>query len=358
MQAMSGALNGTQDLRWPLYASPTTGAPLHREDDALVAGDERFPLEEELPRFLRFPPVEDAEATAKHERIVALAQEHGWREGLARAWGVESKGYHYVVDDARRGVLELFPARLDSVVLEVGCSLGQLTCALAPRVKFIHALEVVPGQARFAALRARQEGLDNVQVAIGGDDCRLPYKDGAFQAVLFNLVLEWCGSRDPDGQHERMQEQLLSELFRVLAPGGLLQLSTKNRFALRYLLGRGDEHAHGLPFGSALPRRLLGTALRLAGKPPHPGGWLHSHEALRQKLLAAGFASTRSFWATPEIRYPTRFIPTDDLAALADARRDPDFVQAESRRLDQVMRRVPDRLVKHLAQGLLFQATK
>lgn len=353
MEARAGTVTAAGP-RWSLFACPRSGAPLGRAGEALVGDGRRYPIEGDIPQFLHRPPREDPEIEASFVRQLALAEQLGWREALART--THEHLYQYVTDPSRLGVLDLFPARADAVVLEVGCGLGQMTCVLSPRVAFLHALEVVPGQARFAALRVKQERLDNVQVSCGGDDCRLPYRDGVFDAVLLNLVLEWCGGRDPDS-HERLQERLLSELHRVLVPGGMLQLATKNRFALRYLLGRADEHCHDLPFGNALPRPLLRAALRLTRRPP-ADGWLHSHEALRRKLLAAGFSGTRSFWATPQIRYPTRFVPADDLTAIREARRDPELVQAESPRLDRIMRRVPARLVKHLAQGLLFQAVK
>ncbi len=74
----------------------------------------------------------------------------------------------------------------------------------------------------------------------------LPFEEGAFHGILFCQVLE----------HINYEEgPVLAELFRVLAPGGLLVLSTPNRLGLaarvRRLLGRsgtdpvGEQAARG-----------------------------------------------------------------------------------------------------------------
>ena len=154
---------------------------------------------------------------------------------------------------------------------------------------------MVPEQAEFVAVRTRQEGLGNVSVAIGGDDCRLPYRDGAFDGIVLNLVFEWCGSRLESESHEQAQTRLLEEMVRVLKPGGFLYLATKNRFALRLLLGGADEHMFDMAFGSALPPRLAAWLLKRKGH-ARPMGKLYSHDALMAKLQRrrAGRGRSRS----------------------------------------------------------------
>ena len=56
--------------------------------------------------------------------------------------------------------------------------------------------------------------------------------------------------------------RLLSEVARVLRPGGTLLLGIENRFGGHYLLGRREEHV-GLPLVPLLPRPLGRIATRL-----------------------------------------------------------------------------------------------
>ena len=217
-------------------------------------------------------------------------------------------------------------------------------------------LEVVPGQAEFAAERCRQEGLDNVSLACGGDDCRLPYADGLFDAVLINLVFEWVpANRLVDEPFQKGQERLLAEMFRVLKPGGRMLLTTKNRYALHYVTGKHDEHV-SMRFGNALPRWLMNRILKSKGV-ERPMGRLYSHDELRDLLKRAGFERTSSYWAAPEMRRPQGYVATD-AASIREARRRPGFAQGFSRTTSLLTPLAPAAMVKHLTPGLVFLAEK
>jgi hypothetical protein len=166
-----------------------------------------------------------------------------------------------------------------------------------------------------------------------------------------NLVLEWCAG----GDGEDGQRRMLSEVARVLRHGGLFQVSTKNRFAIRYLLGRPDEHCHNLPFGHALPRPFMRALLRATGHRSSTGT-LHSYRKLALMLREAGLQPVRSYWAVPEMRFPHRFVPTD--AASVRAARREGFRQGGHRSDSAVMRWLPAALVKHFTPGLFFIATR
>jgi SAM-dependent methyltransferase len=175
-------------------------------------------------------------------------------------------------------------------------------------------------------------------------------------ATVLNLVFEWCSTRNEEESAEVGQRRLLDEMHRVLGPGGKLYLTTKNRFALRYLLGKPDEHSFGMRFGNALPRWLHRLLLRAKGH-ARPAGLLHSHDRLRSMLKDAGFAETRSFWTAPEMRFPTHYVPTDQVSIRA-ARSSEGFVQGDSRSTKLIMPWIPAGLVKHFTPGLTFIARK
>jgi hypothetical protein len=125
---------------------------------------------------------------------------------------------------------------------------------------------------------------------------------------------------------------------------------------LKYLIGKTDEHFHDMRFGNALPRALGRWLLRRRGH-DRAGGVLYSHRALSAMLRDAGYADVRSVWAAPEIRYPAHYIPTD-AASVRAARKQPGFVQGETRSTRLLMQCIPAPLVKHVTPGLTFLATK
>ncbi|HMC16146.1 MAG TPA: class I SAM-dependent methyltransferase [Albitalea sp.] len=306
-----------------------------------------------LPNFLRFEPSEeDKRLRALNE----LARVKGWESALHEIFASDPGFIRYVTDPVRQGFLELLPVTSRSDVLEIGPGLGQFTVPLARMARSVKAIEVAPLQAEFVAERCRQQGLSNVEVMIGGDDCRLPYADASFDVIVLNLVFEWCASRLEQEPHEAAQRRLLQEMSRVARPGAALYLATKNRYAMRLLFGGADEHLYQLPFGSALPRALAGWLIRRKGH-GRAMGQLYSHRALEKMLRDAGFAATRSFWAVPEMRYPAAYIPTDARSVRA-ARRQQGWAQGEGRITRTAMRWVPAQWVKHVTPGLSFLATK
>jgi len=338
------------------YQCPQTQAALFLRGDALCGSSTQYPVRAGVPVFLhRHGAPDDVLAGVKLTDLVARAQEIGWQAALETLFKHERGLLGYVTDPSRSRFLELLPLHPQSRVLEIGPGLGQITRQLAPRVGSVDAIEISEPQAQFVRISCEQSGLQNVSVACGGDDCRLPYADGRFDLVVLNLVFEWCGGSFA-GTHEEAQRLLLREMHRVLAPGGRLYLSTKNRYGLRLLLGRNDEHLYDMRFGSCLPRAVGEAWLRRHGH-PRARGQLYSYRELDTLLAEAGFGTRQAFWAAPEMRNPDRFVPVD-AASIRAARRDPALRQGLGRIEQRVMSCLPASWVKHVSHGLAVLATR
>lgn len=332
------------------YVAP---APDRRPSGAGVLPDSA--VGDSIPSYLKFAPVEDASTRESLGKLLSLTRAGmDWKEAIATT---QDPGLLPYVTDAQRGVfLDLLPLSRERDILEIGPGLGQFTGTIATRSRHVHALEVVPEQAEFVFLRTRQDGVKNVSVAIGGDDCRLPYRDGVFDGVVLNLVFEWCGSRIESETHAETQTRLLREMVRVLKPGGFLYLATKNRYSLRLLLGGADEHMSNIAFGSALPRWLGAWSLKRRGH-SRPMGRLYSHADLLAQLCQAGLADVKSFWAVPEMRFPHSYV-SSDADSVRSARSRPGFIQGYGRKANLVMPLVPAPWVKRVMPGLAFLAFK
>jgi SAM-dependent methyltransferase len=107
-------------------------------------------------------------------------------------------------------------------VLDLGCGQGDLTAELARISATILGVEVA--QAAIERARSRQPELTFELAPIDGD---LPLRDGAFDVVWASEVIE----------HVADTARWLSEVRRVLAPGGRLLLTTPNHGRLRLTLG-------------------------------------------------------------------------------------------------------------------------
>ncbi|HEX5461233.1 MAG TPA: class I SAM-dependent methyltransferase [Steroidobacteraceae bacterium] len=315
---------------FPPFRSPAPAA----ENGVFVCADSK-----------RHDQIDDSSQLDKLNQVAKL---EGWRAGVCAAHG---SGWLKYVDNPERLIfLRLLPLQPTDAILEIGPGLGQICTAVARRVATVDALEVVRGQAEFCAERCRQEGIANVRVTGGGDNCELPYADASFDGVILNLVLEWCGWRAAES-HVQMHGKLLAEIARVLKPKGFLYIATKNRFSLRLLTGGRDEHMFRMPFGSALPRWLARPLLAGRRAPGH----LHSYLELRALLRSAGFDRIESYWATPEMRWPTHMVPFESGEFSRQRRKVP---QGESRRTAAIASLLPDFMIKHVAPGLAFIARK
>lgn len=338
-----------------VYRCPRSGVALAWNGGRLESPDGSVVYEAPagVPRFSTQPSPESEKVRARLDRVNELARAGPWEDAVREVYG----DWQYIYPAGRDKWIGLLDIEPDATVLEIGPGMGQFTPLLSRMCKDLYALEVVPEQAEFAIERARQSGCTNVRMASGGDDCLLPYKDATFDWVVMNLVFEWCASRkDSEADPAAGQRQMLSELCRVLKPGGRLYLCTKNRYALRLVIGKRDEHCDSMRWGNALPRRLMRLAMRVKGK-SQPRGLLHSHNTLRGMLHDAGFDDARSFWAVPEMRHPAACVPLTPQAVRA-ARREPGFVQGEYKITRALMPLVPASLVKHVTPGLQFVARK
>ncbi len=163
----------------------------------------------------------------------------------------------------RRGFL-LRELQTGDRVLDLGSGAGEFTAEIANVAGRAVGAEVA--EAAIARARARHPALEFRLVPIDGP---LPFEDGAFDVVWASEVIEHVADTAP----------WLSEVRRVLAPGGRLLLTTPSHGRLRVALGGVQRFSE--PLGDHLhlyTRRSLGSTLeelgfkrvsvRAAGGPP------------------------------------------------------------------------------------------
>jgi 2-polyprenyl-3-methyl-5-hydroxy-6-metoxy-1,4-benzoquinol methylase len=133
------------------------------------------------------------------------------------------------------------------VCLDMGCSVGIITAALARDAAFTIGMDI-DGAALRTALGAPERADGYLLADVGAT----PFPDASFDVIVCSQVYE----------HTPDLGRLVSEIHRLLRPGGACFFSGPNRWSVV------EEHYH-LPFLSWLPRRWADRYLRAAGRGAH-----------------------------------------------------------------------------------------
>ncbi len=163
------------------------------------------------------------------------------------------------VPELGAGVLEWLAAQPGERILDLGCGDGQLTERLIATGAHVTGIDASPQMVAAARMRGIQ--------ALEGPAESLPFDDASFDAVFSNAVLHWV----------RGQDEMLSEVQRVLRPGG--------RFVAE-MGGHGNIAAIRTGFAAVLAH--LGRA-SLGDR----GNYYPTPEAYAQRLQHHGFTVAR-----------------------------------------------------------------
>jgi 2-polyprenyl-3-methyl-5-hydroxy-6-metoxy-1,4-benzoquinol methylase len=167
-----------------------------------------------------------------------------WRDVYEQE-GLEGAIYRKRLDIVLRWIDELaIPPR--EKVLEIGCGAGRCTVALAQRGYLIHAMDSVEGMLNSTQKHASEAGVSSSVTTSLGDAHNLAFPDGSFGLVLAIGVIPYLN----------FPQKGLSEMVRVLRPGGFLVVTAGNRWRLNDVLD---------PWGCPLvqpARKLIGAIFR------------------------------------------------------------------------------------------------
>lgn len=133
----------------------------------------------------------------------------------------------------------------DAEVLNLGCSTGIIDEFIAPHVRTMTGVDIdAPAVALAQSRRVASNVIFRVDDAMG-----LAFGDASFDIVICSQVYE----------HVPDPTRMMSEIWRVLRPGGVCYFAVTNRWAV-------IEKHYQLPFLSWLPCGLANAYVRLMGR--------------------------------------------------------------------------------------------
>jgi SAM-dependent methyltransferase len=174
--------------------------------------------------------------TASREQVALGNPSFVWRAG----------------QDRRLSLIRRYVALEDARILDIGCGIGTYVKKLRELSPHAYGIDVDPA-------RVAQGEVDGLAAGVSE---RLPYRDGSFDAVLLNEVIE----------HVRDERATLREACRVVRPGGHVVIYAPNRLF--------PFETHGVYLG----RRYVFGNIPLVNYLPDP---------LRRRLVPHARAYTR-----------------------------------------------------------------
>ncbi|MDU6684363.1 MAG: glycosyltransferase [Enterobacteriaceae bacterium] len=148
----------------------------------------------------------------------------------------------YHLTSQRGNVLRPFAHLLQGDVLEIGAGCGAISRFLGENGGNILALEGSQRRASIAASRTRD--LDNVQVVAERFDRFTPGRQ--FDAITLIGVLEYATMF---GEGEHPEKDLLTQVRKLLKPGGFLFIAIENKLGLKYFAGAPEDHIRQSMYG-------------------------------------------------------------------------------------------------------------
>ncbi|MGH9476735.1 MAG: class I SAM-dependent methyltransferase [Terriglobales bacterium] len=240
------------------------------------------------------------------QALLRQAENEGWRAAVRQRLSPSLQAY--VAAAARADFHELLPIAAGARVLDVGAGWGSIAAPLARHYEVL-ALEGVAERAQFIARRAREEGLDRLQVVCGNlYSARLLPRQ--FDAIVANGVLEWSALLDLDAPPRSVQLDFLTQLREQLRPRGCIYLAIENRCGWAALRG-GLDHS-GLPYTSLLPRWVAHRVCRRRYRAEGNFGYrtyTYTYRGYRRLFDEAGLR-VAGCWISPGgYNWPSKLVP-------------------------------------------------
>lgn len=141
----------------------------------------------------------------------------------------------YHITPIRKNIINWYPFKENSSVLEIGAGMGAITGVLCDRAAQVTSVEL--SKQRAMAIQARCGNRDNLELILGNfNDIKFERK---FDYITLIGVLEYAplytGTNNP-------YYDFLNGIKELLNPGGKLLIAIENQFGMKYFSGAPEDH--------------------------------------------------------------------------------------------------------------------
>ncbi|MBR3249140.1 MAG: methyltransferase domain-containing protein [Clostridia bacterium] len=203
----------------------------------------------------------------------------------------------YHITPIRKNILNWYPFKKNSDVLEIGAGMGAITGILCDKAKSVTAVEL--SKQRASAIEERCKNKKNLEIIVGNfNDIKFEKK---FDYITLIGVLEYASLYTST---EQPYKDFLDYIKSLLKEDGKLLIAIENQFGMKYFSGVAEDHT-GKKYDGILGYENK-NGIRTFGK-----------EELKQILKQSGFKYTKFYYPMPDYKLPNiifsdEYLPTQD----------------------------------------------
>lgn len=204
---------------------------------------------------------------------------------------------YYHLTPIRKNIINWYPFKKDSAILEIGAGMGAITSALCEKGKEVISVELSKNRAK--SIEIRNKDKENLEIIVANLN-DIDFKDKKFDYITLIGVYEYAALYT---NSENPYIDFLNNIKKLLKPDGKLLIAIENKFGMKYWLGAPEDHSSIVYDG--ITGYSENSKIRTFGK-----------EELKQLLKQTGFKFTKFYYPLPDYKLPTiifsdEYLPTE-----------------------------------------------
>lgn len=214
-------------------------------------------------------------------KIIAANPTTDYEEAISRnySWPV-----FYHLTRIRQNLLNWYPFKEQSDVLEIGCGMGAITELLCKKCNSVTAVELSKRRATATYLRCRE--YDNLEIIVGNlNDIQFNKK---YDYITLIGVLEYQNNFTSSSNPFK---DFLAKIKQLLKPEGKLIIAIENKYGLKYWCGAPEDHS-GIPYDGINNYAYSDVARTFSKK------------QLERLIKSVGFNNAYFYYPLPDYKMP------------------------------------------------------
>ena len=204
----------------------------------------------------------------------------------------------YHLTPIRKNILNWYPFKKDSSVLEIGAGMGAITSILCEKCKEVVSVELSKNRAK--SIEIRNEDKENLEIIVANLN-DIDFNEKKFDYITLIGVYEYAALYT---NTENPYIDFLNKIKKLLKPDGKLLIAIENKFGMKYWLGAPEDHTSVVYDG--ITGYSKESKIRTFGK-----------KELKDLLKTSGFEYTNFYYPLPDYKLPTvifsdEYLPTVD----------------------------------------------